>query len=473
MNVIQLSDNRSITSVLILIFSLLAMPSIAAERVSFFEAWQALLKNNDGLAAERANIDKNRHLQDAASDLYLPKVDLNSRYTYFDDDIDLKPSQILDRMNNPPDLGELFPNLAGELNDALTTTLAEQSQFNSSVMAVWPVFTGFKIEAAQDIAHYRTEEARHLLEMEQHAKFEDLAKIYFGTVLAKAVLNTRVQVEEGLEEHRDIALKYEAQGQIAKVERLQAEASLDRATVERKKAERQVEIAQIALTQMIKSKDDTIPSSELFTNETIPPKSDFLRNTLATYPGLNLLSAKREQAKGLVKVEEGNYYPDVYLFGEYNVYEDDSIVSDLRPDWVVGVGVSIPLVDPTGRSGKLNAAHSTVTQVDYLRAQAIRDLTTLVEKTYRESQQALEEYSGLESSIALAKENLHLRNKAFSQGLATSIDVIDAELFLASVRTQRLVASYHYVISLSQLMALSGGISNFESYQNNLVPEVH
>ncbi|TAA48736.1 TolC family protein [Corallincola spongiicola] len=450
----------------------LALPSNAAESVSFSEAWQALLKNNDGLAAERANIDKNKHLQDAAGDLYLPKVDLRGRYTYFDDDIELKPSQILDRMNNAPDLGELFPNVAGELNEALTTQIAKQSQFKSSVTAIWPVFTGFKIEAAQDIAHYRTEEARHLLEMEQHAKFEDLAKIYFGTVLAKEVLRTRVQVEEGLQKHRDIALKYEAQGQIAKVERLQAEASLDRATVERKKAERQVEIAQIALTQMIKSQDNTIPSSALFTNETIPPKSDFLRNTLATYPGLNLLSAKREQAKGLVKVEQGNYYPDVYLFGEYNVYEDDSIVSDLRPDWIVGVGVSVPLLDPGGRSGKLNAAHSTVTQVDYLRAQATRDLTTLVEKTYRESQQALEEYAGLKSSIELAEENLHLRSKAFSQGLATSIDVIDAELFLASIKTQRLVASYHYVISLSQLMAISGGINNFESYQNKSAPEV-
>ncbi len=44
----------------------------AQQAVSFADAWQAVVVNNDGLAAERAKVDRARHLQDAASDLYFP-----------------------------------------------------------------------------------------------------------------------------------------------------------------------------------------------------------------------------------------------------------------------------------------------------------------------------------------------------------------------------------------------------------------
>ncbi|WP_438883281.1 TolC family protein, partial [Bacillus cereus group sp. Bce013] len=87
-------------------------------------------------------------------------------------------------------------------------------------------------------------------------------------------------------------------------------------------------------------------------------------------------------------------------------YEDDSLLSQLTPDWMVGVGVSIPLIENTGRSHQVRAANSLVSQVRSLRAQAEQDLTVLVEKTYKEAEQALEEAQGLNSSLRLAQENL-------------------------------------------------------------------
>jgi outer membrane protein TolC len=129
------------------------------------------------------------------------------------------------------------------------------------------------------------------------------------------------------------------------------------------------------------------------------------------------------------------------------------------------VGIKVPLIDTSGRSGKVKAAHSSVLQVNYLQAQAKQDLAVLVEKTYREALQSLEEYNGLASSLALADENLLLRNKAFKQGLSTSLDVVDAQLYLASVKTQRLVASYHYVLSLAKLLAISSQQNSFQHYQ--------
>ncbi len=95
-------------------------------------------------------------------------------------------------------------------------------------------FTGGRISAAQDAAAGKEEEGQSQLAMEIQARYEDLAKYYFSVVLAKEVLATRIAVEEGLTHHRDNAHKLEQQGQIAHVERQQADASLDKAKVERK-----------------------------------------------------------------------------------------------------------------------------------------------------------------------------------------------------------------------------------------------
>ncbi|MCQ1058053.1 TolC family protein [Photobacterium sp. DNB23_23_1] len=437
-----------------------ATASPAQHPVSFLDAWQAVVSQNDGLAAERANIARSQNMQDAAKDLYLPSISATAKYTRLDKPVEIKPSDLIESMP----IGDVVSGLP-IFDQLFTSQLTNREVFTSSIRAVWPIFTGGRITAAQDIAKGQTEEATQLLAMKQQATFEDLSKFYFGVALAQQVLETRIEVENGLKKHFVRANKLEQQGQIAEVERLQAQASYDKARVERQKAQRDMEIAQVALTKLLKVDTPAVPISSLFVNESLPPMSAFIDKTLAGYPGLQLLDAKKKQAQGLMAAEKGKYYPEVYLYGNYNLYEDDTLAAKTEPDWAVGVGVNIPLLDSSGRSGKVKAAHSAVTQVNYLRAQAEQDLTVLVEKTYREALQSLEEYNGLASSLELAKENVSLREKAFSQGLSTSLGVVDAELYLAGVKTQRAAAAYQYVISLARLLAVSSEINSFKQYQ--------
>ncbi len=452
-------------------------PSIYASPIAFSDAWHTVVTKNDGLAAKRANVEQAEHMQDAASDLYLPTVTVGANYTRLDQDVKLSPSDLFGSMPASQNaelqkvIGRIISNnpeiasFAGQLNNAFTSTIADRDVLTSSVRAIWPIFTGGRISAAQDIAQGKTQEAKYMLAMMQQAKFEDLSRFYFGVVLAEKVVETRKEVEAGLKRHYEHAVKLQQQGQIAKVERLQAESAYDKAKVDTQKSVRDLEIAQVALTKLLQQSSTTVPTTKLFINSSLPPMSSFINKTLASYPGLHILDAKRKQADGLIDVEKGKYYPEVYLYGDYNLYESDSLAAKMAPDWAVGIGVSVPLIDSSGRSGKVKAAHSMVTQVNHLRAQAEQDLSVLVEKTYREANQALEEYNGLKSSLALAKENIRLREKAFSQGLSTSLDVVDAELYLSAVKTQRLAAAYQYVICLTRLLAISGEMNTFNNYQ--------
>lgn len=446
--------------------------SISAGEISFEHAWQLLQDKNNAIAAQKANVQRYKQLERSKDALNYPTLSLGANYTHLDKDVTVSGDQLLESIDSKskaaiaanPALAGLLGSL-GSVNP--TSTIAHQDFFSSSIRAIWPIFTGGRITSAQAIASGQTDQAIAQLEMETQAQYEDLSKYYFSVVLARDVLLTRESVEKGLTKHRDFAIKLEKQGQIAKVERLQAEASLAKAKVDRKKAQKDVEIAVSALTQILNQSDKVYPNTKLFINHTLPPLSAFTQQTLDTYPGLAILDAKNKQASNLIKAEQGRYYPEVYLYGNYSLHEDDSLANQMTPDWLVGVGVKLPLIDNSGRSENIQAAQSAVLQVNHLRQQATQDLSVLVEKTYFEAEQAIEEVEGLNASIQLAKENLKLRNKAFTQGLSTSLEVVDAELYLAGVKTQQQLASFNYLIALNKLLALASDINAFKQYQNN------
>ncbi|OCH25883.1 TolC family protein [Aliivibrio sp. 1S128] len=440
------------------LFTTLFSLSVCAKSVDFDSAWQNVLKNHNGIAAERANVERQEALASGTSDLNLPSITLSANYTYLDDDVTVSAEQVANSAGTSLSVIPLpIPNL--------TSTLTERDIFTSSIRAIWPIFTGGRISAAESAAEGKTEEAQSQLKMKQQGSYEDLAKYYFSVVLANEVVTTYAEVEQGLAKHRDNAIKLQQQGQIAKVERLQADAAYDKAKVDLRKAQQNSDIASAALRSMLQMNESVTPETPLFINQALPQMTAFIDNTLATYPGLDLLAAKEKQASSLIKAEKGSYYPEVYLYGNYNLYEGDSLSAEIAPDWMVGVGVNVPLLDNKGRSDKVVAAHRAVQQVQYLKKQAKQDLSLLVEKTYREALQSIDEYYGLASSIELAQENVILREKAFKQGLSTSLDVVDAELYLASIKTQRSLASFNYVISLVKLLALSNQTDTFVQYQ--------
>lgn len=175
-----------VKTISMLMCSLLGISSVSAAPISFQQAWEILQQNNNSLAAERANVEHYEHLQDATWNLNLPSVTVGANYTRLDQDVTLSLKQIADSAGGvsiPASLAAYAPLFASL--GSLTSTITERDVFTSSIRAMWPIFTGGRITAAQDAAEGKKEEAQSKLAMETQARYEDLAKYYFSVVLAK------------------------------------------------------------------------------------------------------------------------------------------------------------------------------------------------------------------------------------------------------------------------------------------------
>ncbi|MCE9679803.1 TolC family protein [Shewanella sp. AS1] len=430
--------------------------------MSFAHAWQQLLKVSDKLQASQEEVRRSEAESQASEDLNWPSLSINGSYTRLESPIeldlrDLNPLASLDPTTLPPALAGALGTIPGSL---FVTPFTEQDLFRSSLQAMWPIYTGGRVTAAQGIHAAQVMEKEQQHQIAQRELFLQLVERYYGVAVSHALTETQSQLLLSLNQHAEHAQKLEQQGQIAKVERLNAQVALENAKVDYASARRQLEMAQLALSRMLHEQNvDT--ASTLFILRDQPSLSQLNQMTLAEHPALKLLEAKEAQAQGLVEVEKGSYHPTVYLYGNYTLYEDDSLLAKMEPDWLVGVGVNIPLISRDGRSGKVQAARSALLQARYTKAQTRQDLSLLLDQSYRQLLQAKEEVDSLQVSQQLAEENKRLRDLAFSQGLSTSIDKVDAELKLSAVQTKQLAARYRYLLAYARLMAVSGQLDEF------------
>lgn len=445
---------------------LLPLPSLLplaayAQPSSFTEAWQQVLKVSDKLQAQSQEVNRAKGEQEAGESLNLPSLSLNGSYTHLEKPIELDLRDLNPLASGslplPPELGGILASIPGSL---FVTPFTEQDIFRASLQAMWPIYTGGQITAAQGIHAAMVAEKQQELQLATRDLFTQLVDRYYAVDVTQSLVSTQTELVASLTKHVDHALALEREGQIAKVERLNAQVALDNAKVNLGSARRQHEMAVIALSRMLQ-RSDVSTNSPLFVLPQAPSLGDLTQMTLNQHPALKLLEAKEAQANGLVSLEKGKYHPTVFLFGNYTLYEDDSLFSKVEPDWMVGVGVKVPLLSRDGRSGKVEAAKSALLQARYTKAQTRQDLSLLLDQSYRQLLQAEEEVNSLNTSLELASENLRLREIAFNQGLSTSIDRVDAELKLSAVKTQQLGASYRYVQAYARLMAISGQLDEF------------
>lgn len=446
-----------------IVSSLLLLPALPAKAQSagagappltFGEALSRMQSSHESLQAadkQRAELEEERK---AARSLYWPKVEAAARYTRIDSpiELDLEPIRGV--------ILALHPQVPPAAIPPFIETFQEERFWRANVQATWPVFTGGKVAAANRAAEARVDDARADKRMTGDALTTELVRRYFGLGLAVSARDVRADVLRGIDEHLREAARLEHEGLISRAERLHASVAQADADRELKRAEQDVEIARAGLANILSLRDTGNPSSPLVMGVAIEPLDQVERTAQQAHPALDVLAAQRTLAGQALKAERGKFLPDVYLFGMRELHEGGLTILD--PKWAVGAGVSWTLFDGFERSHKVAAATLQQQRVDDIEQRARRDIAAIVEKRYREMTKAREQFDALEAALELGHENLRVRTRAFEEGLATSLDVVDARLSLSRVELERLAAAYDYDVALASLLEQSGQSDRFE-----------
>jgi outer membrane protein TolC len=436
----------------------------AARPLTFEQALAELSARNGQWRAARADERRAAALRGAARALYLPRAELAGRWTRIDAPIELDLDPIRDVIL------KLHPAVPPALVPHFIEPVQDREFWKAELQASWPLFTGGRILAANRAAAAELTATREEGRATEGTLVAELARRYFGLRLAERVVEVRHEVLDALTRHHYEAMRLEQEGLVARAERLHADVALAEADRAWRRSVRDAALARAALADLLASDTAVAPASPLFLADVSGDAAAFADTAARANPLLGQLAARREQARAARRAEAGTWLPAVSLFALKELVPEDLTILD--PEWAVGVGASWTLFDGLGREHRVAAARRLEDRVDALRDAAAHGVATLVEKRWQELTQAREQWQSLEATRELADENVRVRERAFAQGLATSLDVVDARLARARVEVERLSAARDADVALAELLAASGRIEDYARYRSRADQEV-
>ena len=445
------------------------------QSLSFEEALELLHTGNQSLKIADKGVEIAKSEKGKLNAFWYPSVQSTGAFVHMSEKIEVK--QPLSQFTDPAKdfVHSIIPDdqiISGILDqigaNTLIFPLAPRNLTTVDVTAEWVFFAGGKRFHASKIGNTMVDLARETRGQVDAAQRTLLAESYYGLRLAQQVVAVREETYNGLTKHYENALKLEATGMIDKAARLFAQVNMDEAKLEAaRKEETVVQNTLKTLLNMEGENGNIAPSSPLFINDSLPPKMEFILAVNTSNYLVNQLNLQEHIAKQQVKIDRSGYMPNIALFGKQTLYSH-GIQSNLLPRTMVGVGFTWNLFDGLEREKRIRQSKLTSQTLALGQAKAKDDLAIGVDKLYSQMQQAQDNVRALNTTIELSEELVRMRKKAFTEGMATSTEVIDAETMLSKVKVARLAAYYEYDVALMNLLALCGTPEQFSRYASTV-----
>ena len=423
------------------------------------------------IAGKEVELAKNEHQKLNA--FWYPTISAAGAYVHMSNPVEVHQS--LNQFTDPAKeyVHSILPNdqFISSLLDKIgqnTLTLPLISQNVTSIDAnlTWPIFTGGKRIYASKIGKKLVSVAEVNREQVSANQQALLIESYFGLRLGQRVVEVKAETYNSLKTHYDQALKLEQQGMINRAERLVAQVSMEEAKRELESARKDLEVASQALKSLINigEEQEIRTTTSLFINESIPSANYFKEMIPFNNYLVNQLKLQENIAGDQLKIGRSGYLPNIALISKQTLYAD-GLDKYLMPRTMIGVGFTWNIFDGLDREKRIRQARLPSQSLAIGKEKAVTDLQVGVDKFYSQMQNAMDNVKALNTTLEMSNELVRIREKSFKEGMATSSDVVDAEVVLSKVKTAFLLAYYQYDVALANLLSICGIPETFHQYR--------
>lgn len=348
-------------------------------------------------------------------------------------------------------------------------TADEISRFRSDgqrINADWTVFNGFDriYEGRQAGAAYQSVEAgyeyqRRLVRQNISDAYYDLQRAYARVEVAQEAEELAAQELERTETYFELGISTKSDVLQAKVRHQQTKLDVVRERTGERRAFITLAYAMNipgAATFRVSEELPAVDRVEVRTLESLLQQADEQR--------LDITAAEFDlsASEAAVGRARSGYYPQVSIFGSYNRSSSDSPQSlrfGAQKNWSVAWGIqgSWSIFDGWRREQRYRQAVAAKRKAEYGLRQTRLEVELQVTNIYSNLIDAVESYEVTSFSVEQSEEDLRLAEERFRVGAGTQLDVITAQVNLATARRDRIDAQVNYAKFLNQMRRAIGG----------------
>ena len=173
-------------------------------------------------------------------------------------------------------------------------------------------------------------------------------------------------------------------------------------------------------------------------------------------PELRTLDFQANLLEKQMAVARGDKRPSIALFGSYGLQwqlpdEWRMRGEDVTDSWLTGVTMTLSLFDGGRTRARVDQAKTARYQVQTQRKKLADGIYLEVKNALLDLREAQEKTAAQKQTIGQAERGLSIAEVRFSSGMATQLEVLDAQLALTTARTQYIRALHDYAVALVTL----------------------
>jgi outer membrane protein len=314
--------------------------------------------------------------------------------------------------------------------------------YNIRVSLQQPIFTGWKVQSAVDMAKYSAQATQKDYDKDKNDLVYYTRVAYWNLSKAIELENVVNETVEQIRTHLKDVQNMQAQGLLTNNDVLKVQVQLSEAQLRQIDARNGVRLARIGLNNTIGIPLDTeVQLKSILTHQSMefPPLPKLVEDAIARRAEIGGMEYRVKAGQAGVTQAQSNWFPQVYVTGNYYFNRPNQrlqpIQDAFKDTWDVGLGVSFDIWNWGTAVHQTDQAKAQLAQAQDGLGQ-LRDAITLdVTSNYLNMQRAAERISVAEQGVKQAEENYRVTTGRFKQGLTTNTEVLDAEVALLQAKT--------------------------------------
>lgn len=318
------------------------------------------------------------------------------------------------------------------------------------------IFDGGLRELNNVSAKYGVAQSKAQLNRTTQTTMFNVTKAYYNVLRARRlaeVAEANVKYNQGLKEQVETRAQL---GSAAQVDVLPVEAQLANAQLNRVTAKNSVRTSMLDLQSAIGMNPNASFDVQDVGNVPEPEigmLQEYVKQAEGSRPDIQSSKASAGMARAAVKSAWINIYPRPVISGNYQKGIEGGFTSS--GGQVIG-GIVFNLFDGGANRAALREAQAQRANAEQQEKQVQRDILVQVEEAYLNLTSSREKLAASKVSLESAQKNYDVQRDRYNQGLAITLDLINAELQVITAQTNEVQSRYDYYTAISQLNYATG-----------------
>jgi outer membrane protein len=435
-------NKRSTGLATVMIFLALGCLKAQPRPITLDEAIDLSLKNSKQLKNSEARIEEATAALRESVERKLPEAKVTGSYVWLSSaNIDLKTKSGNGSQNAPPKISQA---MYGILNASL------------------PIYTGGRIRYGIESSRYLAEAAKLDADGEKEQVIQNTIESYINLYKAKSSVNlVKEDLAEAQQRVKDFT-NMEKNGLLPRNDLLKAELQSSSVELTLLDAENNWQLANVNMDLLLglPEKTELIPdSSEIKQNLTSTTLDEFVQTAYSKRKDLASLDLRKKAMETAVQSAKADYYPNLALTGGYIAADIPKFLA-ITNAVDIGAGISYNIGSLWKTKAKVQQAEARAKQIQISESLLNDNIRLQVSQAYLNwlsSQKKIDVYA---KAVELATENYRVIKNKYNNSLATTTDLLDADVAQLQARMNLIFAQADAVVAYHKLLQAAGSLQD-------------